>query len=306
MKRVVVLGMLMAVGAASITVAAFQQPSDKPKVLEATKIRDTLYVLRGDGNDGGNTAVFITATGVIVVDTKKMGWGQPIIDTIKTLTDKPVTTIINTHTHYDHVNGNAEFPPTVDVITHENTKAYMEQGNPVFGVAPESQEKIVKDDSKRVRRTFGQTWTIGSGKDQVDLRYFGRAHTGGDAFVIFPALRVMHVGDTFPTRTLPIMDRNNGGTGVGYSSTIAKAAAVKDVDTIINGHNATTTTPSDMRLFSEFVADFVKFVQDAKKAGKTVDDVVGSWKTPGKYTGYVEANAARVKGDVQVIWDETK
>jgi glyoxylase-like metal-dependent hydrolase (beta-lactamase superfamily II) len=92
----------------------------------------------------------------------------------------------------------------------------------VFGVAPESQEKIVKDDSKRVRRTFGQTWTIGSGKDQVDLRYFGRAHTGGDAFVIFPALRVMHVGDTFPTRTLPIMDRNNGGTGVGYSSTIAK------------------------------------------------------------------------------------
>jgi len=298
--------MLMAVGAASITVAAFQQPSDKPKVLEATKIRDNLYVLRGDGSDGGNTAVFITATGVIVVDTKRMGWGQPIIDTIKTLTDKPVTTIINTHTHYDHVNGNAEFPPTVDVITHENTKAYMEQGNPVFGVAPESQEKIVKDGTKRVRRTFGQTWTIGSGKDQVDLRYFGPAHTGGDAFVIFPALRAMHVGDTFPTRTLPIMDRNNGGTGVGYSSTIAKAAAVKNVDTIINGHNATTTTPSDMRLFSEFVADFVKFVQDAKKAGKTVDDVVGSWKTPGKYAGYVEANAARVKGDVQVIWDETK
>ena len=185
----------MAAGALSMTVAAYQQPTDKPKVVEVEKIKDNLYVLKGDG---GNTAVFITATGVIVVDTKKMGWGQPILDTIKTLTDKPVTTIINTHTHYDHVNGNAEFPPTVDVITHENTKAYMEQGNPVFGVAPESQEKIVKDDSKRVRRTFGQTWTIGSGKDQVDLRYFGRAHTGGDAFVIFPALRVMHVGDTFP------------------------------------------------------------------------------------------------------------
>jgi len=306
MKRVVVLGLLMMVGALSMTIAAFQQPPEKPKVLEATKIKDNLYVLRADGTDGGNTAVFITATGVIVVDTKKMGWGQPILDKIKTLTDKPVTTIINTHTHYDHVNGNAEFPPTVEVITHEKTKTYMEQGNPVFGVAPESQEKIVKDDSKRVRRTFGQTWTIGSGKDQVDLRYFGPAHTGGDAFVIFPALRVMHVGDTFPTRSLPIMDRNNGGTGVGYSSTIAKAAAMKDIDTIINGHNATTTTPSDMRLFSEFVADFVKFVQDAKKAGKTVDDVVSSWKTPGKYTGYVEANAARVKGDVQVIWDETK
>jgi cyclase len=314
MKRCVLLGLLMAVGALSITIAAYQQPAGKTKVLEAQKVMDNLYVLRGDGTDGGNTAVFITATGVVVVDTKKMGWGQSIIDTIKTLTDKPVTTIINTHTHYDHVNGNAEFPPTVDVITHENTKAYMERGTPVFGVAPESQEKLVKDDSNRRRRTFGQTWTIGSGKDQVDLRYFGPAHTGGDAFVIFPSLRVMHVGDTFPTRAMPIMDKNNGGTGVGYASTIARAAAVKDVDTIINGHNATTTTLADLRLFSEFVADFVKFVQDGKKAGKTVDDVVSTWKTPAKYTGYAEpateaertARANRIKADAQVIWDETK
>jgi len=314
MKRGVVLGIIVAAGALSITVAAYQQPPEKPRVLEAQKIRDNLYVLRGDGSDGGNTAVFITATGVIVVDTKRMGWGQPIIDKIKTLTDKPIVTIINTHTHYDHVNGNAEFPPTVDVITHENTKTYMEEGNPVFGVAPDSQEKIVKDGSGRMRRTFGQAWTIGSGKDQVDLRYFGRAHTGGDAFVIFPSLRVMHVGDTFPRLDFPIMDKNNGGTGVGYASTLAKAAAVKNVDTIINGHNPTTTTPADLRLYSEFIADFVKFVQDAKKAGKTVDDVVSTWKTPAKYAGYVEATtdaqrtarASRIKADAQVIWDETK
>lgn len=316
MRRCVVLAALMAAGALSITVAAYQQTTEKPKVLEAQKIRDNLYVLRGDGTDGGNTAVFITATGVVVVDTKKMGWGQPIIDKIKTLTDKPVTTIINTHTHYDHVNGNAEFPPTVDIITHENTKTYMEQGNPVYGVAPESQEKIVKGDGNRglPKRTFKNTWTIGSGKDQVDLRYFGPAHTGGDTFVIFPVARVMHVGDTMPTRDFPIMDKNNGGTGVGYSATIANAAAVKTVDTIINGHNPTTTTPADLKLYSEFLADFVTFVQDAKKAGKTVDDVVSTWKTPAKYAGYAEpttdaqrtARANRLKADAQVIWDETK
>jgi hypothetical protein len=88
------------------------------------------------------------------------------------------------------------------------------------------------------------------------------------------------------------------------------------VDTIINGHNATTTTPADLRLYSEFIADFVKFVQDAKKAGKTVDDVVAAWKTPAKYSGYsapdpanaeqVRTAAARVRADAQVIWDETK
>lgn len=304
MKRCVVLGALLLTGGVTITVTAYQQPADKPKVVEVDKIKDNLYVLKGDG---GNTAVFVTATGVIVVDTKKIGWGQPIIDKIKTLTDKPVTTIINTHTHYDHVNGNVEFPPTVEIITHENTKTYMEQGNPVFGVAPEAQEKIAKDGNRGMpKRTFQSTWTIGSGKDQVDLRYFGPAHTGGDAFVVFSAARVMHVGDTMPTKALPIMDKNNGGTGVGYSSTIAKAAGVKNVDTVINGHHATTTTIADLRQYAEFIADFVAFVQDAKRAGKTVDDVVSTWKTPAKYAGYAEPNAARAKADAQVIWDETK
>ena len=75
---------------------------------------------------------------------------------------------------------------------------------------------------------------------------------------------------------------------------------------IINGHNPTTTTIADMRTQSEFVADFVKFVQDAKKAGKTVDDVVKTWKTPAKYAGYAKPNPDRVRADAQVIWDETK
>jgi cyclase len=313
MKRCVVLGMLMTAGALSITAAAYQQPADQPKIIEVDKLKDNLYVLRGGG---GNTAVFITEKGVVVVDTKNPGWGQPLIDKIKTLTDKPVTTIINTHTHGDHVSGNVEFPATVDVITQENTKKYMEQTNPVYGLQTAAPDNIFKQNGGRglPKRTFKDTWTIGSGEDQIELRYFGPAHTGGDAFVIFRNYRVMHVGDTMPTRDFPIMDRNSGGSGVAYSSTLAKAAAVTGVDTIINGHNTTTTTPADLRLYSEFIADFVTFVQDAKKAGKTVDDVVNMWKMPAKYTGYAEpttddqrtARANRIKADAQVIWDETK
>jgi hypothetical protein len=116
----------------------------------------------------------------------------------------------------------------------------------------------------------------------------------------------MHVGDTFPTRDLPIMDKNNGGSGVEFPNTLAKAAQTPNIDTIINGHNATTTTPADLRTYSEFIGDFVKAVQDAKKAGKTVDDVVGSWRTPAKYTGYAMPQAARVKADAEVIWEETR
>ena len=73
MRRQFVLGMLVTAGALSMTVAAFQQPA-APMVVEAEKLKDNLYVMKGGG---GNSAVFITATGVVVVDTKNPGWGQP-------------------------------------------------------------------------------------------------------------------------------------------------------------------------------------------------------------------------------------
>jgi len=307
MTRHIVLGTVMAVGALTITVAALQQPAapPAPMVIDVDKLKDNLYVMKGGG---GNSAVFITANGVTVVDTKLPGWGQPLLDKIRTVTNKPVTTIINTHTHFDHNSGNVEFPASVEVITHANTKTYMEQANPVYGLQTGAQPNIFKEHGGNgmPKRSFSDKMTVGRGPDQIDLYYFGRAHTGGDAFVVFPALRVMHVGDTMANRNIPIIDKNNGGSGVEFSATVAKAAQVPNVDTIINGHNPTTITPADLRLFSEFIGDFVKFTQDAKKAGKTVDDVVNTWKTPAKYTGYGMPNPMFVRSDAQVIFEETK
>ena len=202
----------------------------------------------------------------------------------------------------------ADPPANVEVITHENTKTYMDQANPVYGLQTGPQPNLFKQNGGKgmPKRTFKDKMTLGKGADEIDLFYFGRAHTGGDAYVVFPALRVMHVGDTMPTRALPIMDENNGGTAVGFSKTVATAATVKDIDIIINGHNPTTTTPADLKIYAEFVADFVAFAQNAKKGGKTVDDVVATWKTPAKYAGYGMPDPARVKADAQVVFDETK
>src|SRR5712664_2515290 len=132
MRRTMLLAMVFAIGSLSIVAATFQQPPAQqgPKVVEVEKLKDNLFMLKGGG---GNTAVFIASNGVIVVDTKNPGWGQPILDKIKELTPKPVTTIINTHTHGDHVSGNVEFPATVDVVVQENTKANMERMGPVLG-----------------------------------------------------------------------------------------------------------------------------------------------------------------------------
>ena len=74
---------------------------------------------------GGNTAAFVTDAGVVIVDTKLANWGQAILDKVKTVSDKPISLIINTHTHPDHTGSNEFFGPTVDVVAQENTKVNM-------------------------------------------------------------------------------------------------------------------------------------------------------------------------------------
>src|SRR6185436_5258519 len=198
MNRHVVLGTVMAIGAGALAVSAYQappaaSPTPGPKVVEVEKIKDNLFMLKGGG---GNTAVFVGTGGVVVVDTKLPGWGQPILDKIKELTPKPVTTIINTHTHGDHVSGNVEFPATVDIVTQENTKANMQKMTTPTGIPAGAMANVFAPGSTRgmPRKTFKDTMTLGKDADRIDLYYFGRGHTNGDTFVVFPALHVMHAG----------------------------------------------------------------------------------------------------------------
>ena len=122
------------------------------------------------------------------------------------------------------------------------------------------------------KRTFKDTMTLGRGNDQIDLHYFGRGHTNGDAFVVFPALRVMHAGDIFSGKNVPLLDAVNGGSGVEIGKTLAKAAETKNVDQIITGHS-TVMTVADLKEYAAFNNEFAAAVQAAKKAGKTPDEV---------------------------------
>jgi cyclase len=309
MTRGMVLSGLMMLGALSASITAYQAPAQGPKVVEVEKLKDNLFMLKGGG---GNTAVFVMANGITVVDTKNPGWGQPILDKIKELSPKPVTTIINTHTHGDHVSGNVEFPATVDVVVQENTKANMAKMAAVTGLgapgAPPTPNIFTQNNGRGMaKRTFKDKMTIGSGADRIDLYYFGRGHTNGDAWVVFPALRIMHAGDVFSGKNLPLLDANNGGSGVDIGDTLTKAAdTVKDIDTIITGHS-TVMTPADLREYAQFNKEFLADMRAAKKAGKSVDEVAGSWKMPaGKYTGYAAVQPPRLKSNVQVIFDELK
>ena len=266
MRRATMLCGLIAVGALSVGLTAFQPPAQQgPKVIEVEKVKDNLFMLKGGG---GNTAVFVTANGVTVVDAKNPGWGQPILDKIKELTPKPVTLLINTHTHGDHVSGNVDFPATVDIVVQENTKTNMEK-MPIF------KEHNGKGMPKK---TFKDTMTLGSGKDRVDLYYFGRGHTNGDAFIVFPELRLMHAGDIFSGKNLPLLDMNNGGSGGEIGTTLTKAhAGIKNVDSIITGHS-TLMKWDDLAEYAQFNKDFLADVQAGMKAGKSADEIAAGWK----------------------------
>jgi glyoxylase-like metal-dependent hydrolase (beta-lactamase superfamily II) len=310
MKRFALLAVILTAGALSVAVSAVQQQpaaGQKPRVVEVEKLKDNLFMLKGGG---GNTAVFVTTKGVVVVDTKNPGWGAPLIAKIRELTDKPITTIINTHSHGDHVSGNVEFEPNVDVVVQANTAANMKKmaSPPGLGPAtPPAQTIFQQNDGRGLpKRTFKDKMTIGSGADQIELRYFGRGHTNGDAWIVFPALRTMHAGDIFSGKNIPILDSNNGGSGVDMPKTLKKAADfAKNVDAIITGHS-TVMTVADLREYSEFNRDFLNAVREGKKAGKTADEIAAAWKNPAKYAGYAEPQPARLKVNVEVVLAEIK
>jgi glyoxylase-like metal-dependent hydrolase (beta-lactamase superfamily II) len=184
----------------------------------------------------------------------RSGWGQTILDRVKTLTDKPVTTIINTHTHADHVGNNPYFPATVEIVTHENTKTNMEK-LPLF-----------KDDGAKglPDKTFKDKLSLFSGKDRIDLYYFGRGHTDGDIFVVFPSVRAVHAGDMFAFKSAMVVNLGNGGSAVELPQTLAKAVAgIKGVDTIITGHGLAVLPWRALDEQQRFNRDMVAWTQEA-------------------------------------------
>ena len=283
MKRMLVLGTLIAVGGLSGAVSSEQQLSQA--ALDATvieQVRDNLYVITGSSPldraafSGGNTGVYVGEDGVTLVDTKLRGWGQALMDRIRTVTDKPVTTIVNTHTHGDHVGSNAFFPEAVEIVVHENTRANME-GMEIF-----------EGDGARGMpdRTYSDRLTLGSGADRIELYHFGPGHTSGDTFILYPGLRVLQMGDMFPWQDAPFLDRNNGGSGVSFPDTLQRLLDnVDGFDTVIPGH-IPVTTPDKLAEYQRFTADLLAAVREAMANGQTAEQAAASIDLTGEYQGY--------------------
>lgn len=298
MKRALVLGTVIAVGGLSVAVRSEQQLSQA--ALDATvieQVRDNLYVITGSSPldrsafSGGNTGVHIGAEGITLVDTKLPGWGQALMDRIRTVSDKPVTTIINTHTHGDHVGSNAFFPESVQIVVHENTEANMGRLGMFEGPTAHGMPDT----------TYRDSLTLGAGADRIELHHFGAAHTDGDTIILYPELRVLQMGDMFPWRDAPFLDRSNGGSGVSFPDTLqALIDNVDGFDTVIPGH-IPVTTPESLQEYQRFTADLLAAVRDAIAAGQSAEEAAASIDLTGQYEGY---RTERMAAAIAAIYEE--
>lgn len=293
MTRVWVLGLVIAFGAIgvfTVGTAGQSRPDAAAKTVELRKLKDNLYLLAGGG---ANSLALVTDLGVVLVDTKLPGWGQPTLDKIKTVTSKPVTTIINTHPHTESFGGNEFFPTSVEIVAQENTRLAMDKLEGFKGVKMNFLPKLM----------FKEKMTLGAGKDRVDLYYFGPAHTAGDAWVVFPAQRVAHAGDLLGDKQPPAIDYDNGGSGLTYPEVLAKAAArLTNVDTIVPTHGAVMTV-KDVEEYADFTRDFRNAAVSAFNHGRSISEAAEAWKVPERFRGYT-APPERVTANMRAIFAE--
>jgi glyoxylase-like metal-dependent hydrolase (beta-lactamase superfamily II) len=245
-------------GAAAVTA---QRGGGIPPTGTIEKITDNLYKIPGAGS---NTTVFVGTEGVVLVDTKLANNGQAIMSQVKTVTDKPVTMLINTHVHGDHNGSNDYFKaarPTVEIVTHENTRKRV-TANPKA------------DPAWMPTRTYTDRMTLGKGKDQIDLYYFGPGHTDGDAFVVFPSVGAMNVGDLMAWNMAPLIDPGTGGSVIALPDTLEKAVkGIRGVSRVIEGHGNVNTWDG-FRAYAEFNRALLTVAKSALSRGQTPEQAL--------------------------------
>lgn len=238
---------------------AYTQQAPAPPPFNLIKIADDLYVI--DGGDAGNVAVYVTNEGVILVDDKFEQNFNEIMANIKKVTTQPVKYVINTHYHADHSGGNTRFSSIAEIISTRNAHdgiVQKKQPNSPAGMIP-------------ARVTFTDETDLFLGGKEVRAKYFGRGHTNGDAFVYYPALKVLHTGDMMTGGT-PLIDYGGGGSIVEWPKTLDLVMKSLDIDTVIPGHGAISKR-ADLLTYRNRADEMRTRVQAQIRQGKSQDEV---------------------------------
>ena len=180
-----------------------------------------------------NALVVVNEEDVVVVDSHvSPAAARALIAAVATLTPKPITTVINTHYHFDHAHGNLAFPPEVVIVGHEYTREKLagdplqertytffskllaenaravarqaaEAKDPDTKASLEAQAEVLANhvrDDRETRAvppqvTLSERMTFHRGGREIQLHFLGRGHTGGDVVVFLPKEKIVFTGD---------------------------------------------------------------------------------------------------------------
>src|SRR5215469_14445090 len=228
MKRKTLSSILLAAFLLQGAWVVYTQNQKPPGPLRIQKIKGDLFMISGEG---GNVAVYVTNDGVLLVDDMFDRNHADILAQIKSVTDKPLKYVVNTHQHDDHAGGDLKMLPIAEVIAHKNARAnLLDIKQPYYEDTPGTPIGLP-------RVTFSDELSVHLAGTEIRAKYFGRGHTSGDAVVYFPQLRTIHTGDLFLARTAGrslniYVDYAQGGSLFEWTKTLDRTLEL-DFDTVI-------------------------------------------------------------------------
>ncbi len=278
--------------AALLGVWVYAQNAKPPGPLRIAQVKPGLHMISGEG---GNVAVLATDEGVVLVDDMFDRNHADILTQIKSVTEKPLRYVINTHQHDDHAGGDMKMLPIAEVIAHKNVRANLSHiRQPYYEDTPGTPIGLP-------RITFSDETSVFLGGRETRAKYFGRGHTNGDAVILFPGAQDDSHGRSLsrttgrragapPARTRPpgvniYVDYAQGGSFLDWTKTLDGVLAL-DFDTVIPGHGPVSTKDdvakfrADLETMRNRLAGMIKSGTSKSDLLKTLEDDYG-WRSTG-------------------------
>jgi cyclase len=235
-----------------------------------THLRGGVYMLTGSG---GNIGLSVGDDAAFLVDDQYAPLTARIVAAVKTVTDRPIRFVVNTHWHGDHTGGNENIGKAgALVVAHENVRKRMsvEQFNAVFNrrtpPSPPAALPVI---------TFTDSVTFHINGDDLVAYHIPPAHTDGDAIIHFTRADVVHMGDTFFNGGYPFVDVSSGGNVNGIVAVADRVlAACRPGTIIIPGHGPVADCAA-LRRYRDVVAtvrDRVR-AEMQKEGGRTLEQL---------------------------------
>jgi len=228
-----------------------------------------VYMLTGQG---GNIGIYVGEKHVFMIDDQFDRLSEKIKAAIRTLTDKPLAFLINTHMHGDHTGGNAKFnSDATSIVAHDNVRKRMVE-NQLEAI---NDNKLDADVAQQMlpEVTFSNDITFHDGEETIMAFHVHNAHTDGDAMVYFMNNNVLHMGDTYFAGRYPYIDLGSGGSVDGFIEAHKKALLVINDETkIIPGHGR-PSNKKELKTYTAMLEEIRGIFQKEIDAGRSLEEI---------------------------------